>query len=302
MESSQYPEESSNLEEGVSGSELDIEDYMKNLVEEALKYFNNDDMVGALTKLKQSEEIMEIMATKGKPAKMDYVLVTLHNIACCYQKLGDVENCAAYLEACSFNCSKSEKLFKSANNVAKCLKIAKLHTRVLIQHCVSLSNLKKHKEALEKAKESSEKSILALKLTVQTLEIVSSRLKSRKVASKLGEKQMFLYQNIVSSANETLKVINQYIEKGFLSNENQTQMRSVLGVKTFGNWVYDFKITDIMVLQPLSIEEFQEKRQLHAEITKDFLLYKIALHSVSLFCTATEMKHLRSTVDKKKEA
>lgn len=50
-----------------------------------------------------------------------------------------------------------------------------------------------------------------------------------------------------------------------------------------------------MVIQPLTLEEMLEKPLLQAEFTKDYLLYKLALHAVTLFCMATEMKHLKSS-------
>ena len=45
----------------------------------------------------------------------------------------------------------------------------------------------------------------------------------------------------------------------------------------------------------MTIAEIRETPHLQAEFTKDYLLFKVALHCVSMFCVATETKHLRTT-------
>lgn len=69
-------------------------------------------------------------------------------------------------------------------------------------------------------------------------------------------------------------------------------IRSVLGVTTFSPWVYEFNISDVMIISYVAMPEFMEKSPLPTELTKDFMLYKIALQAISLFCVTTEFKHI----------
>ncbi|CAG9332103.1 unnamed protein product [Blepharisma stoltei] len=280
--------------QSILNSEVDLEDLSSTLLEKAQKKFAKEKTLSSLAYLKQTEELLEMMATKGKPAKVEYVIVTLNNISACYQRLGDMEKCASYLEACAFNCSKVN-IQKSLEDVADDIKKTKLHAKLLIQLCVTLSNMKKHKEALEKAKLANNLTKHALQATFDGFKAMVSKFKNKKYIQSLDLQLITVFQAIAASAQEILKAISIYLNSGEIPKPESLEMRSVLGVITFSNWVGEFGISDIMVIQPLSLEEILEKPLLQAEFTKDYLLYKIALHSVSLFCVATEMKHLKSS-------
>jgi hypothetical protein len=116
--------------------------------------------------------------------------------------------------------------------------------------------------------------------------------------------QQQIFQTIVESASKTLTALELYISTNTIPKTEE--MRSVLGVKTFSSWIYEFSISNIIVIQPLTLQELLEKPLLQSEFTKDFLLFKVALHCVSLFCIATESKHLKSaqplTVAQKKQS
>ena len=71
-------------------------------------------------------------------------------------------------------------------------------------------------------------------------------------------------------------------------------MRSILGIKSYNEWVYNYAITDIMFIQPLTIEEIKIGSGVCAELTKDYMTYKISLLAVTYFCIATEMRFIKS--------
>ena len=99
-------------------------------------------------------------------------------------------------------------------------------------------------------------------------------------------------KKILESAGESLAMVSQVL--GSSKSTEPVQIRSVLGVKAYNSWVYEFNISDVMAINWVTLEEYSERPPLHAEFTKDFLLYKVALHATALFCVATEIKHLRS--------
>jgi hypothetical protein len=73
-------------------------------------------------------------------------------------------------------------------------------------------------------------------------------------------------------------------------------MRSSLGVRALDDWVHTFAISDIMFIQPLTFEQVHQIPTLQAEFGRDYLLFKIVLLALSMFCIATEMKYLKSKV------
>jgi hypothetical protein len=224
----------------------------------------------------------------------------LNNMAACYQRLGDMEKCSSYLEACGKNCYHNS-VHVNADAIAISLKQLKFHSNLLIQHAVVLSNLKKHPEAMAKATMAQNLSMQAIRLTIEGQKVLIAMYKKQKNVKNL---QQQIFQTIVESATKTLNALDLYISTNTIPKIEE--MRSVLGVKTFSNWIYEFSISNIIVIQPLTLQEFTDKPLLQAEFTKDYLLFKIALHCVSLFCIATESKHLKSaqplTVAQKKQS
>ena len=102
----------SNLQEfliqnNLINSEEDLMNLATALIEKAYKKHLKDKTLSALAYLKQTEEILEILSSQGRPTKIEVIQVTLNNIAGCYQRLGDMEKCAGYLEACLSNCYRN---------------------------------------------------------------------------------------------------------------------------------------------------------------------------------------------------
>jgi hypothetical protein len=298
-------ENESNLKEfliqnNLINSEDDLVNLATALIEKSYKKQVKDKTLSALAYLKQTEEILEILTSQGKPTSIEIIQVTLNNIAACYQRLGDMEKCSTYLEACCKNCYHST-VHTNVEAIALTLKHLKFHSNLLIQHAVVLSNLKNHSEALNKSTLAQSLSLQALRLTIEGQKVLLSMYKKQKTSKTL---QQQIFQTIVESASKTLTALELYISTNTIPKTEE--MRSVLGVKTFSSWIYEFSISNIIVIQPLTLQELLEKPLLQSEFTKDFLLFKVALHCVSLFCIATESKHLKSaqplTVAQKKQS
>ena len=76
----------------------------------------------ALKKLKNAEKMLEKIIKDVDIEKKSVILI-LHNIACCYQKMKNFENCVTYLEAVIYHYDGTlDSKYKVKNNL-QCKKL-----------------------------------------------------------------------------------------------------------------------------------------------------------------------------------
>lgn len=78
----------------------------------------------------------------------------------------------------------------------------------------------------------------------------------------------------------TLESLSQFISTGVIK---RTKIRSALGIKTYPDWVYSFRLENITSLIPTKTLEFSFTIGIQSEFTKDSILYKIALMCACLY-------------------
>lgn len=79
-------------------------------------------------------------------------------------------------------------------------------------------------------------------------------------------------------------------EKGHV--KLQDNVKTILGVKDQDDWIFNLNIGNVMHLLPMSLEELNLHVDNSHELSRDAMLEKIILLSVSYFCVGTELRFL----------
>ena len=90
----------------------------------------------------------QIQASKNQHDKFIFLL-TLHNMALCYQKLGVLDECASSLQQCLqyVNSDYVQDYFSDPANPSLRLKMLKYKCKTHMQICALLSQVHKHRDA-----------------------------------------------------------------------------------------------------------------------------------------------------------
>lgn len=94
--------------------------------------------------------MLEQIQAEKVPCDQFTFLLTLHNMAMCYQKLGILEECSICLEACieHMNSDYLRNYFNDPEHPSLKLKMLKYRCKTHMQICALLSQIHKHKEAV----------------------------------------------------------------------------------------------------------------------------------------------------------
>ncbi|CAD8170855.1 unnamed protein product [Paramecium octaurelia] len=114
----------------------------------------------AMKLLQQSEQMLEYAASCGKTIDKNLIIVVLYNQACGYQCQWVLDKCSKYLSGVIYNmeeCMKEEEqetnnLASTQESDASLVKSKAFLARTLLQHTAILSQLGKHKLALQSAR------------------------------------------------------------------------------------------------------------------------------------------------------
>ena len=157
----------------------EIEKSLLKKLESSIKLIKKEETIEALNNLKVVEGEIEALVNEGTVLEQELVIASLHNIAYCYQQLGEVEEAASYIEASIFNAekryllglaaSKTKTKSKSKNDsyyssrIKQCSYLSSMYASL----CVAMSCIENHIIALVHAKKSIDYAAIALKSTLK---------------------------------------------------------------------------------------------------------------------------------------
>ena len=108
---------------------------------------------------------------------------------------------------------------------------------------------------------------------------------------QLFERKMSTEQHAYYNVNKGED--QQTLQKGESGNVKlQDNVKTILGVKDQDDWIFNLNIGNVMHLLPMSLEELNLHVDNSHELSRDAMLEKIILLSVSYFCVGTELRFL----------
>ena len=140
-----------NKELRVSKDEIPI--VMAELNDSAYRFIKREQYERALNLLQKAYGIMDVIDFKACRRDKFHLFVMFHNMALCYQKMQMLEECASCIDQALENLSTDSFNLEErsiSNRMRKLVIISKLK----MQFCAILSQIHRHKDALEQARES----------------------------------------------------------------------------------------------------------------------------------------------------
>ena len=251
-----------------------------------------------LESLKRCESKLEVLVNQGVCIDKDIILPTLHNIALCYQSMGDLQECSAYLEACIYNI-KNRSEGNTTNSASISVRIRKNRYLCLLYIQISdcFSRLNQQKEALDYARLSFKQCTRTIKLCLNALLTSNTKPKiSTLVSNKKNNKQA----DYLNSINILQSLYSKMQGKRYKIGETDNKMRSLLGVQQIPDWIFTLTLKKITEIKPLNISDFKAPHSLKMELSKDFMLDKICMCATSCYLVSRELLRLNENPEKAK--
>ena len=280
---------------------LNIEEMNKSLtkfLEEGIQEITCLRYSQGLESLKRCESKLEVLLNQGIGIDKDIILPTLHNIALCYQSMGDLQECSAYLEACIYNLRNKTEI-NAANSASTSVRIRKNRYLCLLYIQISdcFSKFNQQKAALNYAKLSFKQCTRTIKLCLNALLLSKNKSKnSTLVSSKMNNK----LADYLNSANTLQSLYSIMKGKKYRVGETDNRMRSLLGVQQIPGWIFTLDLKKITEIKPLNISDFKAPHNLKVELSIDFMLDKICMCATSCYLVSRELLQLNENPDKAK--
>lgn len=118
------------------------------LNESALAFITREQFEKALLLLQKAHGVIDVVDISKSRRDQMIAIEIFYNMALCFQKLGQLDECAICLETCLEHMSAEGMELRTKSIAMRIIKL-KLECKVRMQLCAILSQLHRHKEALE---------------------------------------------------------------------------------------------------------------------------------------------------------
>lgn len=245
----------------------------------ASSYIQSQDFSSGLEELKKCEKSLEVLVNRNLTLDSDLILVTLHNIALCYQRLNNFIESSAYLEACVYNVKSKLGNYKSPTTTRKSDKIRKIRYLCLlyIQLADCFAKQKNHPSALDTAKKAVKASILSIKLCLN--HCTNVKLKKLHTQSPLtSTTKPKGHYDFYNEAHDLLQFLYLLMNgKSLKKNPDELTLRTVLGGQKGSDWIEKVTFDEIFEIKHLAINELKALHSIKVELSRDFMLDKICM-------------------------
>ncbi|OMJ93254.1 hypothetical protein SteCoe_3834 [Stentor coeruleus] len=259
--------------------DVNLQQILHSLHEEAIKKINEFSFLEAISDLMHCEEILEAVTAKGELTDIDEVIVLLNNLAMCYQRIGEIDKALAYLDGSLYNF----KLFMPKSSLKNEIKMNSIIAKISLQTCAMLSQKGMHKNAYKFAKNSQN----YIESSIQAVLRASGKYLS-KTKTDNGKKPSSKSKLPSKSSLSLIKVLDNFLTTGKVLINSKIKLK-------IPDWAMDIAISDIMLIQPLSIQQIKEDLNILEEISPDALTYKLCLLACCHYSMATELNYIKNT-------
>ena len=310
----------------------------KNILESnntAIQMIVDKKIEEALEILKESEKKIEKNSNILTEPKVKVIIN--HNMACCYQKIKNIQKCIFYLEKVNneFNSylEKKHQVLIDINYFINKILLEQIKPEVLygdfilelrfcakfhLQMCAAYSQSNNHRDALYHAnlaalicEDNIVKTYHLLKQTKKEIEneknspnkkyskIFIEKLQENEPAIiSLNEKIMECARNYKNGKNINKRVFNKEDILTFINDKkNKISTRNILGVIKNDDWFNLFNIGNIMFLYAMSYDDLDLDSDPKYELLRDAIIEKILMLTVSFFSIANELRFLGNKAD-----
>ena len=320
----------------VNTSEMNF--FSKNLLDlnnSAIQMIVDEKIEEALEILKDAEKKLEKNNNLLTEPKIKVIIN--HNMACCYQKMKNIQKCIIYLEKVNneFNSylEKKHQVLIDNNFFINKILLEQAKPDVLygdfilelrfcakfhLQMCAAYSQSNNHREALYHAnlaalicEDNIVKTFYLLKQTKK--EIENEKNNQNKKYSQIFIEKLLENEPAVISLNEKInecarnyktgKNVNKraFVKDDILSfvneKKNKISTRNILGVIKNDDWLNLFNIGNIMFLYAMSYDDLDLDSDPKYELLRDAIIEKILMLTVSFFSIANELRFLGNKID-----
>eukprot|EP00347_Sterkiella_histriomuscorum_P024065 403332423 len=297
------------------------------LNESAINFISQESYEKALILLQKAQTMLDQIQADQNPKDQLIFLLTIHNMALCYQKLGILEECAVCLETCLQTLQQPyiQLYFNNPAVPALRLKLLKYKFKDMIEMAQIYNNELLQRRPLDEISIiNNPKFSLLEKTSVKLLPILKElrrrmayedqdqqsagspqnnsrqQTQSEKRRKSVGSNQNSNIPSVKPQSTQNKNSNNGLNRNSLLNNDHQQEnespmdidMKNLLGYLNQSEWIYSLNIGNIMQIAPLTMQDFLSSSALEMELSREYVLEKFCFLAVSYFCMGTEFRFL----------